>query len=296
VTPSRALAPAGAGWVELRGVRVAYETFGAGEDTLVLLPPWTIIHSRFWKAQIPYLARHFRVVSFDARGNGPSDRPIRPEDYAVEVEAEHALAVLDHTGVERCLLVAHCGAAEVALSLGAGAPRVLLLALTIDAPELDGDLHELLGRLQRPLLVTHGDEDAIVPPDRGPAVAEATGTELRVFEAAGHCPHSRHPVRFNLIVREFAERVFARPPPPSAWRRALRRRKRALLISSPIGLGHAWRDVAIARRLRALEPELEIDWLAQDPVTRVLETCGERVHPASRLLANESRHIAAESR
>ena len=42
-------------------------------------------------------------------------------------------------------------------------------------------------------------------------------------------------------------------------------------------------------------PELEIDWLAQDPVTRVLEACGERIHPASRLLANESRHIAAEA-
>ena len=64
---------------------------------------------------------------------------------------------------------------------------------------------------------------------------------------------------------------------------------------SPIGLGHAWRDVAIARELRALVPELEIDWLAQDPVTRVLEACGEWIHPASRLLANESRHIAAEA-
>ena len=75
----------------------------------------------------------------------------------------------------------------------------------------------------------------------------------------------------------------------------MRRRKRALFVSSPIGLGHAWRDVAIARELRALEPELEIDWLAQDPVTRVLAACGERIHPASGLLANESRHIVAES-
>ena len=54
--------------------------------------------------------------------------------------------------------------------------------------------------------------------------------------------------------------------------------------------------MAIARELRALHPDLEIDWLAQDPVTRVLEGCGERIHPASALLANESRHIAAESR
>ncbi len=54
--------------------------------------------------------------------------------------------------------------------------------------------------------------------------------------------------------------------------------------------------MAIASELRALHPDLEIDWLAQDPVTRVLEGCGERIHPASAALANESRHVAAESR
>jgi predicted glycosyltransferase len=72
-------------------------------------------------------------------------------------------------------------------------------------------------------------------------------------------------------------------------------RKRVLYVSSPIGLGHARRDVAIARELRNLVDGLEIDWLAQDPVTRVLEREGERIHPASRWLANESRHIESES-
>ena len=42
---------------------------------MLLLPTWSIVHSRFWKAQIPYLARHCRVVTFDGRGNGRSDRP-----------------------------------------------------------------------------------------------------------------------------------------------------------------------------------------------------------------------------
>jgi hypothetical protein len=72
-------------------------------------------------------------------------------------------------------------------------------------------------------------------------------------------------------------------------------RKRVLYISSPIGLGHARRDVAIAKELRLLVPGLEVDWLAQDPVTRVLAAEGERVHPASRHLANESRHMTSES-
>ncbi len=71
--------------------------------------------------------------------------------------------------------------------------------------------------------------------------------------------------------------------------------KRALFISSPIGLGHAQRDVAIARELRKLVDGIQIDWLAQDPVTRVLEGEGEHIHPASEHLASESGHFESES-
>ncbi|MEU7873541.1 hypothetical protein [Dactylosporangium sp. NPDC049140] len=40
---------------------------------------------------------------------------------------------------------------------------------------------------------------------------------------------------------------------------------------------------------------MDIDWLAQHPVSRALEHAGGRVHPASRWLANESAHIESES-
>jgi hypothetical protein len=53
--------------------------------------------------------------------------------------------------------------------------------------------------------------------------------------------------------------------------------------------------MAIAEQLRVLHPDLTIDWLTQHPVTRVLEEAGERVHPASSSLANESAHIESES-
>jgi len=79
------------------------------------------------------------------------------------------------------------------------------------------------------------------------------------------------------------------------YTRSLARRRGALYISSPIGLGHAQRDVAIADELRKLHPDLDIDWLAQHPVTAVLETHGERIHPLSAELASESAHITAES-
>lgn len=79
------------------------------------------------------------------------------------------------------------------------------------------------------------------------------------------------------------------------WTRGRNRPRRALYVSSPIGLGHARRDVAIASELSKLNPDLEIDWLAQSPVTEVLEAEGQRIHPASRYLASESAHWASEA-
>ena len=78
---TRARYPDAEGYVERDGVRVFYEVYGSGEPTVLLLPTWSIIHSRFWKLQIPYLARHCRVVTFDGRGNGRSDRPEEPAAY-----------------------------------------------------------------------------------------------------------------------------------------------------------------------------------------------------------------------
>jgi pimeloyl-ACP methyl ester carboxylesterase/predicted glycosyltransferase len=152
-------------------------------------------------------------------------------------------------------------------------------------------------RLSCPGVVIHGTEDRLVEPGRGRAVAETLGWGHVSLEGSGHGPHARDPVRTNLLLRAAGRDAAVRPRPAAdrCWTRAVTRPKRALYISSPIGLGHAWRDVAIADELRALHPDLQIEWLAQDPVTRVLESRGERIHPASADLASESTHIASES-
>ena len=72
----RARQPDDSGYAERDGVKLRWETFGDGEPTVVLLPTWSIIPSRHWKAQVPYLARQYRVVTFDGRGCGGSDRPM----------------------------------------------------------------------------------------------------------------------------------------------------------------------------------------------------------------------------
>jgi predicted glycosyltransferase len=166
------------------------------------------------------------------------------------------------------------------------------LALTYLGHHLEPDeALELARRVRCPVLVVHGDRDGMSDVSRGIALAEHTGGQLVVLEGSGHAPHLRDPVKINLLLRDFVKPA----PPPPRWVRGRLRRKRALYISSPIGLGHAQRDVGVADELRKLHPDLEIDWLAQHPVTEVLQAAGERIHPASALLANESSHIESES-
>jgi hypothetical protein len=50
---------------------------------------------------------------------------------------------------------------------------------------------------------------------------------------------------------------------------------RVLYISGSVGLGHARRDLAIARELRRLDPGVEIAWLAGDPARQVIAEAGE---------------------
>jgi pimeloyl-ACP methyl ester carboxylesterase/predicted glycosyltransferase len=364
--------PDESGFVERDGVRVFYEVYGSGEPTILLLPTWSAVRSRVWKMQIPYFARHFRVITFDGRGSGSSDRPEGAEAYAMWEFADDALAVLDATRTERAVLFGISCAAVWGVKLATDQPERIAGAAFIapavplapplperalysfeDAldtdeewakynapywlrdyrgflefffskcftephstkpiedcvgwglettPEVLADtirgmalpsrvsFAERCAQVRCPVLVIHGDGDAIRPHAQGKALAAATGGEFVTLEGAGHLPQTRDPVKVNLLLRDFV----APSAPPRTWVRGKSRRKRALYVSSPIGLGHARRDVAIADELRKLHPDLEIDWLAQHPVTAVLQARGERIHPASGHLANESGHIESE--
>ncbi len=166
-----------------------------------------------------------------------------------------------------------------------------ILEKTVDSPDIAPSLspQETLSRVKCPVLIIHGDDDQITEIESSrQIVAERPDFDLITFGGASHLLHAREPVRINLEVDAFLG-------PTSPARRSVaaahaRSHARALFISSPIGLGHVQRDLAIARELRRQVPDLEIDWLAQQPVTDVLERAGECIHPMSRLLASESAH------
>ena len=70
----RAKLPDQEGFAERDGVRIHYEVYGDGPQTLVFLPPWSIVHSRVYKAQLPYFSERFRCIALRRRGQ----RQVRP--------------------------------------------------------------------------------------------------------------------------------------------------------------------------------------------------------------------------
>jgi len=367
----RAKLPHTTGYVECDGVKIHYEIYGDGPKTIIFVPTWAIIHSRSWKAQIPYFAEQFRVIAYDPRGNGKSDRPDRVEDYNFGLVVGDVTAVMDATETEKAVLVglsfssavAYSAAAkyperiEAVISIGASTPIVPPLAtrkieFDVPAPEspvgwqkfnkdywqnnytdflaffldqVNSESHstkqledsiewaetgnadmlsmsmddnvaefvteEMYRQVKCPNLLIHAKNDQICPISGSQRIAELAAGELVVLERGGHAPQARFPAWFNTTMRDFLARHLGTHKPK---RRKMNGAKRALYLSSPIGLGHARRDLAVTRELRKLHPGIEVDWLAQDPVTRFLEANNESIHVASNLLANESAHIEDE--
>ena len=291
----RARYPDQEGYVERSGVRTSYEMYGDGTPTVLFLPAWAIGHSRFWKGQIPYFARHYRVITFDPRGNGKSGRPLDPAAYADTEYVADALAVMDATQTDRAVMVGFSRGAWLAAMLAARYPDRVLGAVMAGSSSPLGELlpertvhsfddpleteegwaksnrhywrkdyrgfleffyskvftephstkqiedgvswglettpevliathdpHDFSERLKErrdealafyrsircPLLIIHGDQDAVVSYTRGVAIAEATGTPLITIAGGGHHNFGRDPVKTNLLLREFIDRIY----------------------------------------------------------------------------------------
>jgi pimeloyl-ACP methyl ester carboxylesterase len=285
----RARYPDSEGLLVRDGAEIRYERYGEGPPAILLLPAWSLVHSRQWKNQIPYLARHFTVVCFDGRGSGGSSRPADPGAYSDAAFVLDALAVMDAAGIDSAVLVSvsrgalwalrlcaeHPGRVLGSVFIAPSAPLVPLLAErrvqrfdeVIDDPvgwqtynahywkthypefvtffvgrmltephstkqiedvtgwalETDGETlaatdrapglsdaaatRRLAAQLACPVMVMHGTQDAVRAYAGGEALADCTGGALVTLAGAGHFPHARDPVRVNLLIKQFADRV-----------------------------------------------------------------------------------------
>ena len=115
------------------GVAIAYQTVGAHERDLVLVPmlsnlvfPWW---NADWRSMYERFASFARLITFDKRGTGLSDRP--RELGSLETRMDDIRIVLDEIGVERATLVGLGGGGQTCALFAATYPeRTEALALS----------------------------------------------------------------------------------------------------------------------------------------------------------------------
>lgn len=89
--------------VKVDDVNIYYEITGEG-PALVLLHGWTGNH-KWWKEQVPFFSKNYKVITLDHRGHGESDKP--RSGYSMQVFTEDLYRVLNELRIDRAIIAGH---------------------------------------------------------------------------------------------------------------------------------------------------------------------------------------------
>ena len=123
-------APDATGYADVDGVQIAWQSFGDDESAVLVVPTWNFVDSRVSAPLVPDLASWFRVVTFDPRGAGRSDRP--STGYRLSDHMADAVAVMRAARVDRASVIAASNGANVAVLLAARLPHVVERLVLVD--------------------------------------------------------------------------------------------------------------------------------------------------------------------
>jgi pimeloyl-ACP methyl ester carboxylesterase len=104
---------------DANGIRIHYEVHGEGRPLLLILGLSADVSE--YTALIDQLAARSRVIAFDNRGAGRSDKPDAP--YSIELMAADALGVMDALDVTRADVLGISLGGRIALELARGHPE-----------------------------------------------------------------------------------------------------------------------------------------------------------------------------
>jgi 3-oxoadipate enol-lactonase len=192
-------------------LRIAWEERGDGAPLLLIQG---LGYGRWsWDPIVPALAERYRVLWFDNRGIGDSDKPEGP--YTAKLMAADAIQVLDEAGVDRAHVLGASLGGMIAQELCAGAPeRVDKLVLCCTTP---GGA----AAVSMPQVTVELFAEA---PTLAPEVALRRFVENALSADAS-----------VELIQELYERRIVNPPDPTGWR-----------AQAAAGLGFAGVDGAIA--------------------------------------------------
>jgi epoxide hydrolase 4 len=135
------------GFIDSSGVKLHYVTAGKG-------PLVVMIHGfpdfwYTWRAQMPELAKHFRVVALDMRGYNKSDQPEGVENYAMPKLVADIDAVLKHFKEDKAIIVGHDWGGIVAWTYAMTFPDKTDKLIILNLPHPKGLQRELANNPQQ---------------------------------------------------------------------------------------------------------------------------------------------------
>ncbi len=180
-------------------IELYYETYGAGEPLLLVaglgFGAWS------WFRQIPDLSQHFRVIAFDNRGAGLSEKP--DCEYSIEMMAEDAMAVLRALNVTRAHVLGHSMGGYIAQELALRHPDVVSKLILVST--------------------SFGGKNAVLmSPETAAQMRselEAEDRETALRRGLSLRFSDRFLAEYPEIVEEFLARRKAHLPPAYAWQR-----------------------------------------------------------------------------
>jgi pimeloyl-ACP methyl ester carboxylesterase len=122
--------------IQANGINLYYEASGQGEP-LVLIAGLGY-NNWMWHKMAPGLAEHFRVITFDNRGTGESDKPAGA--YTAQLLAADTIALMDALGIEKAHIMGHSMGGFIAQALALGYPE-RVAKLILSATNFGGPRH-----------------------------------------------------------------------------------------------------------------------------------------------------------
>lgn len=108
---------------EANGIKLSYEIHGdENSEPLILVSGWTL-KKEMWIAQIGSLSKHFKVITFDNRGSGESDRPDIP--YTMDILSDDIIGLMDFLKIDKAHMMGYALGAMVLQHLALKYPERL---------------------------------------------------------------------------------------------------------------------------------------------------------------------------
>ncbi len=90
-------------FADINGIKLCYEIYGSDNNIPIILIHGFGAKKEIWNSQVGALSKKFKVVTFDIRGSGKSDRPNKP--YTMEMFADDIKGLMDYLHLKKVHLI-----------------------------------------------------------------------------------------------------------------------------------------------------------------------------------------------